>query len=438
MSAKLTVVVWECRDLKQVGGWRGRNDPYVRLCIGEEEHRTPTIDDGGSAPKWPGSSAHIFTPGEEAHSLDVFVFDEQIGQDDLIGKCRFDLASFPEGDGARTEEWKNLEDANGKKAGAIFLELFWTVRSKEQQQQDDDGDEEEEADPPAATKISDGYPLQHERIGSARDGMTLAQATAYCARMPNCHGMWFEEETGKCEAISIWNPHGTFVPMPCGEFFQIKELPDVLYGPAIVATSLADTESVCFHSTLPLPNSDQLYAEVTFSHSSHPTTTDMGNGGFLGLTNHDDTFELNLISENGAWGFRDDKTTEAIRINGEGSGMISPNAIGRGFSGGDRLGLLVDQRKRRLQLFRNGELIEGAESGGWELGERMWLAACIPSREWTAKWTFKQGYMPCKEDSTTSGLGLLSEAAHQREEEWQVAEADIKAMEPDSDEDEEL
>ena len=68
----------------------------------------------------------------------------------------------------------------------------------------------------------------------------------------------------------------------------------------------------------------------------------------------------------------------------------------------------------------------------------MWLAAGVPSCEWTAKWTFKEGYKPCKEGSTASALSLLYEAAHQKNEEWEIPEADIKEMELDSDDDDEL
>jgi hypothetical protein len=411
----------------------------VKLCIEEEEHRTPQLDDAGSAPKWSGGSAHVFTPSEAATDLDVSVFDDDVGSDDLIGKCSFDLQSFGEEDGARADIWLDLKGAKGKKSGSVLLELFWTVQSKSDDDDDDDDDGAEEAPPPEARKLGDGYPQQHESIGPTRLGMTLEQATAYCARIPNCCGMWFEQETGRCEAMSIWNPHGTFVPMSGrGAFFQIKELPEVLYGPPIIATSMVGSDSVCFHSTLPLPNElPHLYAEVTFS---HPTKEDgdMVNDGFFGLTNHDDTYGLHDISKNGAWGFRDDRDNEAVRIDGKASGEISPNAKGRGFSGGDRLGLLVDQPKCRVQFFRNGEMIDGAVAGGWEPGERMWLAACVPSRDWNAKWTFKAGYMPCAKGSTASSLSQLFEAAHQGQEEWEIPEADIKEVELDSDEEDEM
>ena len=76
----------------------------------------------------------------------------------------------------------------------------------------------------------------------------------------------------------------------------------------------------------------------------------MANDGFFGLTNHQDTFGMNDISKYGAWGFKDDTTKETSSrwqcLGNDCSERHRPR-----ISGGDRLGLLVDQRSAGFSSF---------------------------------------------------------------------------------------
>lgn len=396
--------------------------------------RSRVVKDGGSEAEWPGGSAHVFQPSEAAHILEIAAFDDDVGGDDLIGTCSFNLIDLPDADGARIEKWVQLEDGDKMKVGEVLLELYWTIREAEGQE---DGEGETsgmpvEAVPPTATPVNTLYPLENEPAGKTRGGMTLAQATAYCARIPDCCGMWFVKETGQCEPFKKWNPNGIFIPMVGAGLYQLRELPeDLTCSAPIVASRLDNSESVCFYSSFPLSETiTHVYAEVTFS---HPTKTDMANDGFFGLTNHNDTQPLNDMSKYGAWGFKDDKDSEALRQDGKASGDIpKKNQDGRGFSGGDQLGLLVDQKRRHVQFYRNGEVVEGAEVRGWEQGEKMWLAACVPSSEWTATWTFRAGYAACNAQVTEDQLELLRKESS----EWHVPQEDVIQVHEDSSDEE--
>jgi len=45
----------------------------------------------------------------------------------------------------------------------------------------------------------------------------------------------------------------------------------------------------------------------------------------------------------------------------------------------------------QVELYRNGEKVEGAVAAGFSGDYPMWLAACVPDDEWTATWTFPNG-----------------------------------------------
>lgn len=396
---RLRATVWQCSDLVNKDGLMGKNDPYVELSIGDESYCSEKIDDAGDAVKWGGGSSHVFqASAEELDTLEVRVMDDDaMGRDELIGKLDYkldDLLEDPDRDQQLDEVWLPLETEKGKDAGKILLQLTWAPLA-------------EEVDPPTpTTKISNMKPEEgsyEPSAGGVLDGMTLEQAAAYCARLPGCHGMWFTKEVNedtpsRCEPLDRWdNSSLTHKPEHAGALYQIRggEMEP------IAAKSRVDSQSICFFSSAPLPAEGQgqthLYAEVTFTRvDGDPEKKDMANDGFFGLTNHDTPQRLNDLAKRGAWGFKDDRTKEGIRVGGSGKGQIPLNEDGRGYSAEDQLGLLIDLDHATVQLYRNGQLVEGAVSSGWDRTQRMWLAACVPSAEWIANWSFPKGFVPCE------------------------------------------
>ena len=78
------------------------------------------------------------------------------------------------------------------------------------------------------------------------------------------------------------------------------------------------------------------------------------------MTEHTTPHSSNQLSKTrGAWGFRDDKDNDALRVDGRPKGRIRPlNAHGRSYGPGDRVGLLVDMDKGTLQfLSGSGRLL---------------------------------------------------------------------------------
>jgi Ca2+-dependent lipid-binding protein len=164
---RLKATVWECRNLENKD-WGGKNDPFVTLVVGDEEHKTPAVDDGGAAPKWPGGSSHVFEGSEGLERLVITVLDEDVTTDENIGAHTFDLANFISGgEDAHMEEWLSLTGdgkQNGDETGEILLQLVW-----------EEPPEISEGEPPVvAEKISDNYPQAFEHSNEpVRDGATF-------------------------------------------------------------------------------------------------------------------------------------------------------------------------------------------------------------------------------------------------------------------------
>ena len=85
---------------------------------------------------------------------------------------------------------------------------------------------------------------QHESIGPARRHDARA-ATAYCARMPNCCGMWLKNSREVRDHVNLESTRDVVQASWC--LYQIKELPRSFWAP-IVATSLKILNPL--HSTL--------------------------------------------------------------------------------------------------------------------------------------------------------------------------------------------
>lgn len=137
----LLVTMLECRKLKKADLF-GKNDVFATVNLttagseqaGQEQRKSSTVDDGGSAPKWHGGAGEslLFEGMEQPPTaLRVGIWDEDIGSaSDLIGE--FDLQLGDEtGDGLDPEKdwsqarWHELTDSKGKFVGEAHLLLRW-------------------------------------------------------------------------------------------------------------------------------------------------------------------------------------------------------------------------------------------------------------------------------------------------------------------------
>ena len=82
-------------------------------------------------------------------------------------------------------------------------------------------------------------------------------------------------------------------------------------------------------------------------------------GTFVGLVAHTKTSQR-LHSARGAWGLRASCDHNALRFNGQAGGGVAGNSKGYSFGYGERIGLLVDARKKTVQMLRDGVRVEGA------------------------------------------------------------------------------
>ena len=81
-------------------------------------------------------------------------------------------------------------------------------------------------------------------------------------------------------------------------------------------------------------------------------------GTFVGLVAHTKTSQR--LHSRGAWGLRAACDHNALRFNGQAGGGVIGNSKGYSFGYGERVGLLVDARKKTVQMFRDGVRVEGA------------------------------------------------------------------------------
>eukprot|EP01052_Picozoa_sp_SAG31_P014878 SAG31_NODE_939_length_10873_cov_5.403843_9_plen_354_part_00 len=124
----LEVVVLEARKLKKMDTF-GKNDPYCIVSVNGERRRTSTIDGGGANPVWgdpqdPGEALHFEL--EQALAVEIACYDEDAGQDDLIGTALVDLDHAPEGRDWELQDWFTIFDSKEVETGEVHLLLTWT------------------------------------------------------------------------------------------------------------------------------------------------------------------------------------------------------------------------------------------------------------------------------------------------------------------------
>ena len=128
---KLSVTVVQCEGLPKSDTF-GQNDVYVGLVASRQTRKTKTIDGGGTNPVWEdgeGEKLNWSLGGAPDH-LDVTVWDDDVGEDDLIGQCQIPLKQHLADSGWKQNAWFHLEDIKGRSAGRVKLHMEWSVIHK--------------------------------------------------------------------------------------------------------------------------------------------------------------------------------------------------------------------------------------------------------------------------------------------------------------------
>jgi len=96
-------------------------DPYVKLVIGPVVFRTKTKDSAGKHPNW--SDIFEFHRTTESN-MQVYVYDEDVTSDDLVGQADIDLNAICNSSSKSLSAYVQLR-YKGKSAGEIFLDIIF-------------------------------------------------------------------------------------------------------------------------------------------------------------------------------------------------------------------------------------------------------------------------------------------------------------------------
>ena len=120
----LAVTVVQCSGLPKSDTF-GENDVYVGLVANRQTRKTRTIHGGGTNPSWEdgeGGKLNWSLGGAPDH-LDVTVWDDDGGDDDMIGQCQIPLKQHLAETGWTQKAWFHLKDIKGRSAGRVKLHL---------------------------------------------------------------------------------------------------------------------------------------------------------------------------------------------------------------------------------------------------------------------------------------------------------------------------
>ena len=108
-----------------------------------------------------------------------------------------------------------------------------------------------------------------------------------------------------------------------------------------------------------IPNTVFTSAAAPTSGAGKTTGDVLHTGAFVGVVAHTKT-KQRLYSGRGAWGLRASCDHNALRFNGHAGGGVVGNSKGYSFGYGERVGLLVDAKRKTVRMFRDGVRVEGA------------------------------------------------------------------------------
>ena len=98
----------------------GKQDPYVKFTIGEKLYKTDVHEDGGKEPLWEHTFIHTVQNIHE--DILIEAFDQDMGEDDLIGFCQIKVSSLM----ANSDKEKGMTDwyslfFNNERVGLLLL-----------------------------------------------------------------------------------------------------------------------------------------------------------------------------------------------------------------------------------------------------------------------------------------------------------------------------
>ncbi|KAG7395778.1 hypothetical protein PHYBOEH_003176 [Phytophthora boehmeriae] len=101
LTGIFSIVLMEGRNLKSME-LIGKQDPYCQLTVGKFSKRGKTVARGGRNPYF-GEEELLFWFGDDiwTNPIELRVFDEDIGSDDLIGEAKFSVLHFMAHSGAQ-------------------------------------------------------------------------------------------------------------------------------------------------------------------------------------------------------------------------------------------------------------------------------------------------------------------------------------------------
>ncbi|GIL63320.1 hypothetical protein Vafri_17413 [Volvox africanus] len=122
-SGLLTVTVEYAKDLKDKD-WFGKQDPYAVLRVGGQTFRTKTHNNGGKNPVW-NETFHINVIND--NTIDVTIFDSDVGKDDIIGTTTVVLAKVRE----HGQDYQQcpVRTKSGKQHGFVAIRLQFAKNS---------------------------------------------------------------------------------------------------------------------------------------------------------------------------------------------------------------------------------------------------------------------------------------------------------------------
>ncbi|GLC60148.1 hypothetical protein PLESTB_001579100 [Pleodorina starrii] len=116
-AGQLTVTVEYAKDLKDKD-WFGKQDPYAVLRVGAQTFRTKTHEDGGKNPVW-NETFHINIVND--NTIDMTIYDSDVGKDDIIGTATVVLAKARE-QGSDYQQCP-VRTKSGKQHGFVAVRL---------------------------------------------------------------------------------------------------------------------------------------------------------------------------------------------------------------------------------------------------------------------------------------------------------------------------
>jgi hypothetical protein len=221
------------------------------------------------------------------------------------------------------------------------------------------------------TSASCGAPITLVAIagGPACDTERHVLRSVFCKQYPNCT----LKQIGDTEDFAAWlartygggsRPAAAvqqfFEPAPAAAEFttawdqskhQSAQFPTALSARPAKTGPLADHVNVFGEAALPA--SGRHAWTVAFAGAAGGSLDD---NGFAGVVERKEG-TVGISKRRGSYGLRDDKDSDALRVDGKGRGRVRRNAHGRAFSQGNSITMLADMdaRPRSLTLYRNQE-----------------------------------------------------------------------------------